>query len=49
MAPEVPVDVNISAWSDGHVQAKIQQYGVQDVQVLRRKLAQLRMAERDLF
>jgi len=34
------VAVNISAWLDGHVEASIQQYGVQDVAALRNKLAQ---------
>ena len=35
-----PIEVNISAWPDGHVQANIQQYGAQDVEALRKKLAQ---------
>jgi len=35
-----PVEVNTRAWLDGHVQASIQQYGVQDLVALRNKLAQ---------
>jgi hypothetical protein len=41
-----PIDVNLSGWLDGHIQGSIQQYGVQDVETLRKKLAQYEIGTR---